>query len=417
MGVVNREAPAVAISYVHGYRDLEILRLSNCLRRDGVDCEIDQYEPAPETGWARWMAEMMTERIVLVVCSELYNRRYHLRDSPGVGLGATFESGLLVQRALDAQGRNKSIIPLLLDSNDARFVPDFLKDVTRYDLSHGGGYEDLLRRLTNQPAVLRPPLGTVPHLPPIVADPAMATRRNLILFQSESSGFFGMPLLDVERAESFRLTVTPDDSADVAKLRSLKNERGRFPIAYGLTAAFVRLRNLREFMRDAQERFELDLVEVPFNSGFGTEMSYNGISADKIAEMRARRILLDEPLPNVGGSGWGGDLNQMTFEMFVSGSSSSGDRLAVKSSPVPPLVRAMSNSNDTVPATKLVCVMLLILSGAVEHISRLEMSLERGDMRIDFEGIRHKTYSNAEPARITLSGVCPVSGTANQYTQ
>lgn len=410
-----RESPKTAISYVHGYRDDEVLGLSSRLRGDGVDCEIDLYEPAPEIGWGRWMAEMMTQRIVLVTCSEAYNRRYHLQEEPGVGLGATFESGLLVQRVLESQGRNRSIIPLLLASGDARFIPEFLKDVTRYDLSREGEYENLLRRLTNQPAVPRPPIGAIPDLPPRATAPTPTKRRNLVLFKSEASGLFGMPLIERERSDRLRLTVAPDDHSDVAKLRALKNERHHFSVAYGLTASFVRFSGLRETLRDGEERIEIDLAEIPFDNSYGTEMSYNGISADQLAEMRARRILLDERLPQIGSNDWAGNLNQMTLESFVSGSSSIGDRLAVKSSPIPAMVNAMpKGDDDVIPATKLLCVMLLILSGVVEHISRLDMELRPDGVRVDFEGIRHKVYSNVQAPRIAVSGVCPVGGTTAQ---
>jgi hypothetical protein len=45
------------------------------------------------------MAEKMTgSDIVLVVCSEAWQRRYQLREEPGVGAGVTFEGGMLSRR-------------------------------------------------------------------------------------------------------------------------------------------------------------------------------------------------------------------------------------------------------------------------------------------------------------------------------
>lgn len=52
--------------------------------------------------------------------------------------------------------------------------------------------------------------------------------------------------------------------------------------------------------------------------------------------------------------------------------------------------------------------MTLILSGTVEHIVRLDMAMEDAGIRIRFEGIRHKVYSNAEPTRISVAGLCAI---------
>ena len=49
--------PKVFISYSHDSADHEdrILQLTNRLRREGIDALIDQYQPAPPTGWPMWM--------------------------------------------------------------------------------------------------------------------------------------------------------------------------------------------------------------------------------------------------------------------------------------------------------------------------------------------------------------------------
>jgi hypothetical protein len=406
--------PQAAISYAQSYRRDDVLELSNRLRRDGVKCEIDQYEPAPEVGWGRFMSELMKSRTVLVVCSEPYLRRYHLREERGVGLGATFESGILVQRVIESQGRNTSIIPVLLDSADAQFIPDFLRDVTRYDLSRDGEYEKLLRRLTDRPYVVRPPVGEIPHLPTRDEPVTAARPRNLVLFRTESS-LFGMPLIEVERAEGLRMIVAADNQSDVAHLRALRGERHHFSVAYRLTATFARVQSIRELMRDGEERIELDLAQVPFDNSLGTEMSYNGVSADKIAEMRARRILLDEnPPPPASGQSWGDEMQSMLFESILSGSSSIGDRLSVKGSPITAIARDMDVRNpDFVPVARLLCVMTLILSGTVEHIVRLDVEPETAGVRVRFEGVRHKAYSNVEPTRISVEGVCPLDSAAS----
>ncbi len=405
--------PEVAISYAHGEADQQILELSDRLRRDGIDCEIDAYDDEPVHGWGRWMIEMMTRRTVLVVPSEAYYRRYVLEDAPGVGQGVAFESALLIQRAVEAKGGNHEIIPVLLDKADAVYIPEFLRDVDRYDLSEETDYEKLLRRLTKQPAHPRPPLGPVRVLPPQSATPgAKTTQQQMVIFRSEDAGIFGMRLAEVDRAESLRLVVVPDDHADTAKLRGLENEKRAFALAYGSTALFARVRSFRETMKDGQEMITLDFAVEPFNNSYGTEMSYNGISADQIAEMRARRILLDEKSPVTQGDNILDRLNNATFESFISGATSFANRLVAKGSPISALARDPQSSPDFLAIARLTCVMLLILTGAVERILRLDLTLEADGVKVEFEGLRHKVYSNVEAPRIAISGICPLGKTS-----
>ena len=73
------DSPKVFISYSHDDRPHQdrILNLSNRLRRDGIDCRIDQYEISPPQGWPRWMDEQIEEAdYVLVVCTQEYHQRF-----------------------------------------------------------------------------------------------------------------------------------------------------------------------------------------------------------------------------------------------------------------------------------------------------------------------------------------------------
>ena len=51
------QVPKVFISYSHDSKEHaeRVLSLSDRLRRDGVDSQIDQYELSPPEGWPRWM--------------------------------------------------------------------------------------------------------------------------------------------------------------------------------------------------------------------------------------------------------------------------------------------------------------------------------------------------------------------------
>ena len=50
-----------------------VLELSERLRSDGVDCNLDQYETSPPEGWPAWMRKQIKDaEFVLVICTEAY---------------------------------------------------------------------------------------------------------------------------------------------------------------------------------------------------------------------------------------------------------------------------------------------------------------------------------------------------------
>src|SRR6266404_2461990 len=159
--------PKVFISYSHDSREHKnrVLALSDQLRAGGVDCQIDQYQESPPEGWPLWCENQATEsEFVLVVCTEAYLCRFSGKETPGSGLGVTWEGHIITQELYNAQRKNKKFIPITFAAIDKANVPLTLQSATRYDLP--GAYEKLYRRLTHQPLVEAPPIGAVKPMPP-----------------------------------------------------------------------------------------------------------------------------------------------------------------------------------------------------------------------------------------------------------
>jgi tetratricopeptide (TPR) repeat protein len=155
-------SPKVFISYSHDSpaHEAKVLALSNRLRGNGIDAILDQYEPFPPGGWIDWMKRQVREaQFILVVCTETYRRRWDGGEKAGVGLGATYESGLIQQLLYDAGGVNERFVPVLLSESDAQHPPLELRRYTHFPLYTEGGYEGLYRLLTNQPRIQKPILG------------------------------------------------------------------------------------------------------------------------------------------------------------------------------------------------------------------------------------------------------------------
>jgi hypothetical protein len=162
------ESIKVFISYSHDSPEhLErVLKLSNRLRRDGIDCIIDQYEMSPREGWPLWtMSQIEEARFVLIVCTETYHRRVRGKEAPGKGLGARWEGAILTQALYESEAASDKFIPVLFSSTDSAHIPVYLRNGTHYVLDDD--YEDLYRRLTNQPKQLKPALGKLRSMPPL----------------------------------------------------------------------------------------------------------------------------------------------------------------------------------------------------------------------------------------------------------
>ncbi|MEH2358473.1 GUN4 domain-containing protein [Nostoc sp.] len=152
-----------------------VLELANSLKNYGIDSKIDRYQQAPSEGWYQWMMNQIEEsNFVLVVCTEKYNLRYRNKEKRRQGLGATWEGGLIIAELYDGQGINDKFIPVLLSSEDEKYIPSNLRTYTiyrlfdaKYDPTIPGEFQNLYRRLSNQPEYEEPKLGKRLILPPI----------------------------------------------------------------------------------------------------------------------------------------------------------------------------------------------------------------------------------------------------------
>ena len=154
--------PRIFISYSHDsdtHRAF-VLSVSNRLRADGLDCQIDQYVNGfPAEGWQRWMEEHVEAAdFVLMVCTPVYLERFRGRDREG-GRGVTFEGVVISQTLYDHFYENTKFVPVLPEAGVMEDVPLPLKGFGAFQMA--ADYEKLYRFLTGQPEVVVPELGEV----------------------------------------------------------------------------------------------------------------------------------------------------------------------------------------------------------------------------------------------------------------
>jgi hypothetical protein len=129
------------------------------------------------------------------------------------------------------------------------------------------------------------------------------------------------------------------------------------------------------------------------------EINLGNTSADELAEIRGRRLLLDEK-PAQESS----DINEVTREVFVRGLES---LVRIKRSPFPTLFRQYGDQPEKFLAIGWVyAATMLRLSNVVEHVLRLRLSLTGNTLEVDFAGTRKQVYQNRPPHEVNIKGKC-----------
>jgi len=162
----------VFISYSHDSSEHKerVLALSERLRVEGLDVQLDQYEKAPPQGWPNWMLDQISDaRWVLLVCTERYHQRVRGGEKSGSGLGATWEGAIITQTLYENQAKNDKFVPVIFAPEDRIFIPIFLRGSTHYLL--GDDYEILYWHLRDVPLVHKSPIGPLRELRPRIVPP------------------------------------------------------------------------------------------------------------------------------------------------------------------------------------------------------------------------------------------------------
>jgi hypothetical protein len=166
--IAQQKAPRVFISYSYdsNHQIDRVLGLSNRLRQDGIDCNIDQYEQSPSSGWYRWMMKEITgSDFVLVICTPQYHKLFLANEGNEMSMGVTWEGSVITGELYSRRGKDSKYIPIIFGKQDESFIP-YVFSGSRYDLDDQNGYQLLYRHITNQPEVIKPKLGELQKLPP-----------------------------------------------------------------------------------------------------------------------------------------------------------------------------------------------------------------------------------------------------------
>ncbi|HJQ25709.1 MAG TPA: DUF4062 domain-containing protein [Blastocatellia bacterium] len=218
----------------------------------------------------------------------------------------------------------------------------------------------------------------------------------VLVFQSDGNVLL-VDSLRIESNKTLKLSLLPENAKDSALIAKLeKAQETPLIVAYGMTAMLAKVVSVSHMLEAGHEVWNVELRSVTneYTSGGALgEMAFNNYSPDQIAEMRAKRILLDKD-----------DQLDIMLEVFVRGSGP----ITVKASPFPSLYAiAKNNITEFLAFARLYAVAWLILSGTVEFIHILELQMEgEAKLGIKFEGQRARRFTNVAPHIIQVEGVC-----------
>lgn len=220
--------------------------------------------------------------------------------------------------------------------------------------------------------------------------------------------FYEAETIDRPNHEKLLIHIVPASSEQVAALESLRSGFSRgacIGYAHENEGCLVQIGNVSSSSQGGRTMY---VVEATMNDGGRTgwfmEMNIQGHSPDDIAEMRAGRLLVnDPPPPKKRRGGWHED---DFLENFVAG----GSDAKVKTGEC--VVRSIFLQHREPPErgmrlARLEAVFRLKATGIVQDI--LEFSLRPisgGTLHVRFRGRRPRHASNVEPEVISIEGDC-----------
>ena len=211
--------------------------------------------------------------------------------------------------------------------------------------------------------------------------------------------------VDTQADLSVILHISPTNPEQEATLRNLQPEqyyyKKQISYAYQNDGRMMEVENVLPKSIKGKTTFALTLK--PYQQAQGNsmmEMSFNGYSADKIAELRARFLLLNELPPT--------SQNSDNYFMLVSLIKGYENSVKVEKCIFLDLWMKLKNEPQFFLAhARLAAVYHLKRSRTVEHILFLKLTILKNTISIYFRGQRKPpNYINREPAVIEVKGNC-----------
>ena len=239
-----------------------------------------------------------------------------------------------------------------------------------------------------------------------------------VLFRSVDGQYYFIPFQKIHwDSTEISLTLTPTMSEQIAFLCSLRKDRHDvLAFAHQEDAMWVKPQEVAQISTEDKTVWEVILNEDTTGKAYKyrTEtVDSKNLTSDQIADMRARRLLLDERLEDTSSFLTRTNVfDQMLLEDLIRGELSSqyGNRLQALASPIPELYRHFRKTPERFKNfARLTAVLYLKLSNTVENILQLDVGfLNSTALKVKFRGRRFQVDVNEEPSVLEFEGICPL---------
>jgi len=177
ISIVN---PEVSIVYCKEDGD-DVLQLSDFLRTNGINCDIDQYHSTKNiTDWGHWSENKIKEccasnGFVLLICSRRMYQHLCVSETSTIEMSYGYISNLSLRNICTDEKSTQHVIPVFLEEYQKEYLPTSLRARLSYPISISKWMEttdpnlllntpgleqlrSLVFRLTGQPEVEKSPL-------------------------------------------------------------------------------------------------------------------------------------------------------------------------------------------------------------------------------------------------------------------
>ena len=381
--------------------------LADLLKTNGYSCFYDENELADL--WGKNLYDYLSSvykdraRYCVMFLSKHYDRK----------LWTNHERQLAQARAF--QENREYILPVRLDDTEIPGIPPTIGYLDLRAITIKEVYEALVMKLS----------GTTPKTAATDRTASSVVEKDTteyVLLVSEDGKSYFIPFQNARwDSTEILLELLPESPEETAFLRTLRRHinttfarDAHIALALREDAAWVKPQEIVETASGSQIVWKVVFNEERQRQNANPlgEMTFGSLSPDKMAEMRAKRILLDEKLEALSGDfqnpiGPAGLFNEATLEMFVRG----GNGFQISASPIPPLYRFIGKSQGQFEKfARLTSILYLKLSNTVEEILQFDLKLlNSNQVEVKFKGRRHRRFANVEPYIFQVNGTCQLS--------
>lgn len=418
-GPATEGVPRVFLSYSWDSDEHEawVKDLTICLRRDGIEVLSDQFHLHPGMEKQYFMEQAVAQsEFVIVVCTDNYAKRANNREG-GVG----YES-LIVTSEMAEHIHTRKFIPVLRLGSFATALPLYLKGRIGVDLRgtpyRTTEYEKLIRVLHGE-MIQPPPIGKKPDFslaPTALSAPTVSAATppppSLICDRSPRAELISTELsmrafpvvYRCSWSDAIELSVLADTSEVDAIFTRLRDHTKPVVVAVGFDVAVATLETLDRTMEGSVAMWKARFAPSRTSFSNDMEMGTSGTTADEFAELRARRLLLNESPKAFQSSenDFIGLANEAMRENLLQGLNSI---VKIERSSFFDLYVDFGHDPQLfLQIAWIATIADLKLSAAVEQIHHLRLALDGDQLAVDFAGRRHRKYVNVPPHEIRVNG-------------